>query len=532
MKIKRSAAGLTRRSFLAMMVATTIAAPSAAPAARLIMGSRSAASTTITPSLTKTLAGTGTAPQGVLFEATSTTTNTDAHDVALGAEFRQITHLWNFGDGSSGTWTLTGDSKNTAAGPVAFHVYEAGTYLVTYMATLGVPWQTSVSTTPTAYTVGTIVYQGGNTYRCAINHTPGTFATDLAASRWTLVQLGLDQTSTTSTVTVAARSAANTICVNGSGTNDGLGPVGCTYAASVPNAAGCNDKDVLMRYGTGPYSIPTLTGSQGARFGAYGNSALAKPTAGTDVQVSTNGTGYTVISDISVAGSGSGMTFTGRILATGANILVLRCDVLSQSDVAIVIGTTTGNAYATLFKIFIVENNITGNGFTDCNYPLFGSGRQVAVMGNVTDVCRYHDLRSGGLDTSVVGQNWFKANINSDGFEPVKIHAGGVNTYPAGAAGTHTTNKMVFSKNTIGAATSRGGWMTAFCPQNDGSQEGVENILVEDNTYILCTTDQYDILWGARYGTARRNTRSGGGSLGIWQGHTAATGFNGPTFGG
>ncbi len=503
------------------------------PLARVTSVIASGYSGSITPSFTKTLVGTGTIPQAVLFEATSTTSNTDAHSTALGGEFRQLTHSWNFGDSGSGTWAVTGDAKNAANGPVAAHVFEtAGTFTVTYTATLGTPWQTSTGVTPMSYTVGTIVYTAGNTYRCFADHVPGVFATDLGTGKWTLVHTGLDQVSTTSTVTVADISAANTICVNGTGTSDGLGPVGCTYAIAVPNAAGCDGKKILLRRGTTGYAIPTLTGSQGAIFGAYG--AGAKPGAGTGIATSTNGTGYTAISDLSVAGVGSG-TQTGNIGAGGANVLIMRCTTLTQADGCIGLGSVIANDYAANFNLFLVENTLTGNSLTECNYAIIGSGRKVAIMGNVSDVIRFHDFRSGGLDTAVVCQNWFKGNLNTDGFEPVKLHSQGVDTYPAGTPGTRTTNKVVFSRNTLGTSTAAGGWMSAFSPQQDGDQQGVENILVEDNLYTLCVSPggQYDILFGARNFTYRRNTRTGGGNLEIAAGfHTPAIGFNGPSWGG
>jgi hypothetical protein len=41
--------------------------------------------------------------------------------------------------------------------------------------------------TGTVYAVGQIVYNGASRYQCLIAHTAGTFATDLAAGRWTLL---------------------------------------------------------------------------------------------------------------------------------------------------------------------------------------------------------------------------------------------------------------------------------------------------------------------------------------------------------
>lgn len=44
--------------------------------------------------------------------------------------------------------------------------------------------------TATAYALRDIVTQSGNTYLCALAHTSGTFATDLAANRWLVLSLG------------------------------------------------------------------------------------------------------------------------------------------------------------------------------------------------------------------------------------------------------------------------------------------------------------------------------------------------------
>jgi hypothetical protein len=45
--------------------------------------------------------------------------------------------------------------------------------------------------TATAYAIKDVVTQGGNTYVAAVAHTSGVFATDLAAVRWVLVQVGV-----------------------------------------------------------------------------------------------------------------------------------------------------------------------------------------------------------------------------------------------------------------------------------------------------------------------------------------------------
>ena len=59
---------------------------------------------------------------------------------------------------------------------MAGSAFDFGTYLGS-----STPWVTG-----TAYTVGNVVTVSGTRYSCLINHTSGTFATDLAAGKWTL----------------------------------------------------------------------------------------------------------------------------------------------------------------------------------------------------------------------------------------------------------------------------------------------------------------------------------------------------------
>lgn len=54
------------------------------------------------------------------------------------------------------------------------------------VAISGFTWSGSW-TTARAYTVGTVVENGGTSYICIVAHTSGTFATDLAAAKWQLV---------------------------------------------------------------------------------------------------------------------------------------------------------------------------------------------------------------------------------------------------------------------------------------------------------------------------------------------------------
>lgn len=84
----------------------------------------------------------GVAPLAVFFDAVETVPQgyaspyTWTTGVAQPADLEGATWEWDFGDPGSGTWTQTGNSRNTATGYTAAHVYEQpGTYTATLAVT-------------------------------------------------------------------------------------------------------------------------------------------------------------------------------------------------------------------------------------------------------------------------------------------------------------------------------------------------------------------------------------------------------------
>lgn len=68
----------------------------------------------------------GVAPLAVHFDASETTSTETTRP------FHDLHYAWEFGDPNSGTWKVSGRSKNRDTGPIAAHVYERpGTYTVT-----------------------------------------------------------------------------------------------------------------------------------------------------------------------------------------------------------------------------------------------------------------------------------------------------------------------------------------------------------------------------------------------------------------
>lgn len=68
-----------------------------------------------------------------------------------------------------------------ADGNVTISISVAGSNATTFAINV-TAWVTA-----TAYVIGNFVTQSGSTYKCLVNHTSGTFATDLSANKWVKV---------------------------------------------------------------------------------------------------------------------------------------------------------------------------------------------------------------------------------------------------------------------------------------------------------------------------------------------------------
>lgn len=89
------------------------------------------------------------------------------------------------------------------------------------------PWLTT-----TAYVVGDVVMESTNTYVCAVAHTSGTFATDLAAGKWILLALGTTSVpdGAVTTAKLAALAVTDAKIDSGAVTTDKIGSLAVTTA--------------------------------------------------------------------------------------------------------------------------------------------------------------------------------------------------------------------------------------------------------------------------------------------------------------
>jgi hypothetical protein len=149
--------------------------------------------------------------------------------------------------------------------------------------------------TATAYALKDVVTQSSNTYICAVAHTSGVFATDLAAVRWVLVQLGsataASGTPFTPTATIAATNVQSAIDEADTENRALSATVASNLATfsgrfldnvSAANAAGMVAFNKLLAYGAGTVGAALLAfGSTGSALDGAGLVAFSPAFANT-----------------------------------------------------------------------------------------------------------------------------------------------------------------------------------------------------------------------------------------------------------
>lgn len=460
------------------------------PSRRLRVGGTG---TTVTPSLVASRSS-GTAPLAVHFDATSTTSS------AVGDAFRQVSYTFGYGDSGSGTWSTNSASKNSdSGGPIGAHVYEtAGTYTVTVTA-----------------------------------------------------DDGTSSASTTATVTVSdpdtVYSGTNTICIDTTGGTSG-GPSGCSYSTSMPTIQS-NRRYLIKRGQTiSGFTVPRTV--SGVRIGAYGSGA--KPIV--SGQININGTGRPTTAqwseDIVLADLNPQEGIYHN--QCGRNVLLLRCDMAQLSETSgygaeanntVEVGSALGfyaginggdsgrvldttDFYIPQY-IFVVDCYQRGDYTTPRDqqagtglYPnncLVGTADGFVSMGNDFLGAREHVHRLYLCRKSIIQHNKLQ-DRSVDGIRhAIKLHSGGLGAWTVGATLENTTGaawvsyKNVIRDNSIGDASSANSFTVAIQPQNTIEVEGVEDTILEDNTFVNSATKLIDIQAGpARRTTTRGNTLTGG----------------------
>ena len=397
---------------------------------------------------------TGVAPLAVLFDATGTT-NTSSLD-----SFRQLNYAFNFGDDRGLVWSVSGQPKNTeTSGPVAAHVFDvAGTYTVTVKATNPSTGETSSANVTVTVTAPETAYTG-----------------------------------------------TKTVCVSAAKNYTGC-PSGATQTTALPTGTAWNGKRVLLARGEKFGDISILDGNVGVQVGAYGSGnapVVNSVGVGNWRPTTANFASDITVMDLAIT--------NGVAQSLGKQVLLYRLDMTSPSNGH---GIYTGgisywaasDPYRTVptssfyyaNQIFVVENKVTGT-FNDGGYNLFGDGSQVAMLGNVMGVSKYHTARFTKLRKAIVAHNQLKGINPSGTYHSLKIHSGGLTTYTdAYKDDAWYSEQVVVANNVFGDSSDTNQWTVAICPQNDTSAEGITNVVVQNNTFIRNSHTELDLALGGR----------------------------------
>ncbi len=418
----------------------------------------------------------------VFFDATGTTDTSISGNTTT---FQDVTYTWNFGDvgaSGSGTWTYGANaghnSKNTATGGVAAHLYVT-------------------SGTDTPYTATVTATDGTNTASCQVPVT----AFDPAGAN------GFAGTKTT--------------CVSASGTpTPGSGD--CPVGAAVLNTSSFNTalgsayfgsgKRVLFKCGdTFSGDNVTLTATT-ASIGAYGGcegtqtgQPIFNDTAGSgayQLDISPN-SGDLRIADIYFNGNGSGggavsmaagptqaipyqvtlwnLQSTGNAAgyywAQGAQWgLIGSTQLNSRDSIAVFLNTNENNptqwngAYPNLNYQAAIGNFVNGVGSAG------GSGAGIEAFR--VSACRLCVFENNTIE-----------NANDIG-GVFKMHNGNTNGSVATWTGIYT--ELVEISDNLFTGNS-GGILSDIAPQNGGLDERLRNFVIERNLYSASTT-----AWGGQ----------------------------------
>lgn len=397
-----------------------------------------------------------TAPCAVLFDATG-----------LG-DFRAA-YTFDFGDPKPDTWAISGKSKNSeSGGPLAAHVY---------------------------LTAGA--------YTAKVNGASATIAVADPATVY---------------------AGAKTVCVGKS--FEGC-PAGAAQQASLPSGTAWSGKRWLLHAGETFGAISILDGNSGVQVGAYGTGA--KPVVASVGIGNWRPTSPNFATDITVMDL---KVLDGVSQSLGSRVLVLRNDIGAKNGgIPLSMGeqdywyrgdqyrTVAQSAFYNAREVFWVENNAVGANTSDGSAGFWGDGSRVAMLGNRLGRFQQHTVRFSALDRGVIAHNDLQG-ISADGIRhSLKLHSMGFNAYADGAIndtsgrGGWKSSKIVIANNLFGNAADNNTWTVILGPQNNTVGEGLEDIIVENNTFIRNKNTSTDLIVEARRVTVRGNTVQGGAKL-------------------
>jgi hypothetical protein len=468
-------------------------------------------SNSVTPSFTVNQSS-GPAPLNVYFNAKATTTNVvKANQTANIGPWRTLEYSWDFGDPASGTWPISGLSRNSqVGGALAAHVFDNGTqvHTVTLTVKVGLPWRTNTNASPTQYIVDDLVRQNGNTYFCAVAHTPGVFATDLATGKWTLLQVGEISSSTTQNITVQshldATWAGGKYYVSSSG-NFARAPSGWITQTIVPSVT-VNNRVIWLRGDGDSYAGFDVQGTNIKVYGDPGNTTA--PNIG---RLRIGGTKSSVSR---VNGSTGGQIVDGAVDCMYYNNTLSHTD---PSSIVLYFEQVGSDTFQTIVRPWFVGNDCVDQ--PNSIAGIYGAGFQPVIMGNTAGwippygADQQHSCRVYSWWELIVAHNWLKGGSTDGIRHALKLPSQGFVEWPTTSPNAYASEYCVVANNTFGNTQDNDDWNVDIGPQNDTHAEGIGYAIMENNTFINGTKTSTNILYTGKFMCMRGNTVSNAATL-------------------
>lgn len=411
----------------------------------------------------------GPAPLAVRFSAVGTTTSI----AGVTDPYRQLLYTFDYGDPGSGTWPISGGSKNSdASGPLGAHIFE----------------------TPGTYTVRCTGSRGGSS--------------------------GYQETTITVTDPATVYAGTNTVYISPSA-NYASAPSGAETRTTLPTIA--SGKRYILRRGEsfGALNIPG---------GVTGTQIVADSGAGAKPIVSMIKVGDELVppgtlfpDDITI----EGLQCSGEVVQTAYIRRLLLKDIDQPNHSKIDLGAASdywsenlGDRYGPTLPVardlFVVGCYARG---TNSTFGLTGHLIEAAVLGCDFKGSSQHTLRAWSAYHAVIAHNALRGG-SADGIRhALKMHSSGVatftpgQTYGSGAA--WATSKVVVYRNLFSDATDNNAFAAVFGPQNDGSAEPLEDVIVEENVFARGPAWVSDLQLAGRRMTYINNTLVGGGAAAV-----------------
>jgi PKD repeat protein len=417
----------------------------------------------------------GIAPLAVFFDASSTTAS------GIARPFHELGYEWNFGDPSSGSWAVSGNSRDADRGPLAAHVYERpGSYTVTLNVRDAAGRSNSAETVitvddPDAAFAGertVCVSTGGDFGGC-----PGGARQVTSAGFGTLQ--GLVETNTR----ILFRRGDHWVVDGGIAvTVPGPGHIGAFGPCDAPDGRGLCSNAPWLESQTDELvilDIPTRTSERNDW--RVVDLRLSGPSC-----------------DASAAGESCGSAMGW--LTNVRQLLLLRLEV---EGFRVGLGNSSWEILDD--EIAIVSSEVSRGWI---NQVYIGASRLMLLGNHFHDSPQSHVLRVWQASPGVIAHNEIAgASTESDsGRHALKLHG-----FDPGA-GWPLTDRVLVADNRFGAS---GPWPVGVGPQDGGSNEPVTNVILEKNLFRSATTStpvQVSLEIWARDVTVRNNVFVGTGA--------------------